>query len=727
MPGENIPFDHILATPFERSLTNQADSLKLPDSNGDSEAIVQKNKFRIHESFPLMQALQQCGFFESNSNFLLDSPTGSGKTHAVSQLARYEIAHGHSCVIAVPLRALATELYEHLCHDASFPRGGVSLCTGAARRGRPWRIGALTICTYESLWLRVNLQHLEWLSTVAFVAIDEIHLLESSRGPQLEELLIRLFRLAPFCRIIALSGTLDPADETLRAWLDAAYIRMPIRPVSLHLHTEFIPASQRFCKIQETLKQDPRPSLIFVHSRRRATQWARQLSEAGIPSAVHHAGLSFAAQRRVVENLQSGRLQAVVATPTLEMGINLPVERVFCPDLVFPDGFKWKRISARTLHQRLGRAGRHINSQSTAEGIVFAPPARSDPLLEPFGPVISRFSETLDAFILHELADKLCRNRMQLQRSYALSLAARRNMSPDWELALEKLQTRGFITSVNPQNWEQPLELTPLGKVAARQFGALGAFSGSLSILRRECAPFDVLWLAFCCLEIENWLDFGQLWELANFLTNTPSFLLSNPQNFYIALHLSHRQTVCALAATAAFLAWSETPKSKRDEMSYWNTSYEIHRIRTWRARRTVDSWARVVSSLPMDFSYPVTRESILSVQEFFRHPSASIREHISCCNAPLVAFPSPPVLARPDLSEEMEMRFQRALQCQVRPTEDGCFFVRHQGPEYLVQNNACTCADFSPLRPCKHVFAVEIHRLRSSVPLHAFNLWEAS
>ena len=116
-----------------------------------------------------------------------------------------------------------------------------------------------------------------------------------------------LFRsLVLFCRIITLSNTLDPADNLLGEWLDAACVRVLARPVQLHLRTEFIPANQRLERIQEILAQDPRPSLIFVHSRRRAVQWARHLSDAGIASAVHHAGLSPAAQRRA-EAGEAGR------------------------------------------------------------------------------------------------------------------------------------------------------------------------------------------------------------------------------------------------------------------------------------------------------------------------------------------------------------------------------------------------------------------------------------
>lgn len=700
------------------------------ESAGNPQGICRESNANSQESnrFPLMEEALSCGFFETACHFLLDSPTGSGKTHLATELARRETARGRACVIAVPLRALAEELYGRLSRDSGFHRGALSLCTGAARRGRPWRMGALTVCTYESLWMRVNLQHLDWLSSLAFVAVDEIHLLENERGAQLEELMLRLLRLAPFCRILAMSGTLDPSDLLLAQWLDAAYLRIQQRPTPVHLRTEFLPASRRFDRIREILSRDPRPSLIFVHSRRRAALWTRRLSQAGIAAAFHHAGLSLAGHLRVLEGLKSGQLKAVVATPTLEMGVNLPVERVFCPDLVFPAGSGWRRISARTLHQRLGRAGRPSSSpapSAPAEGVVFAPPGSPDPLDAGFGPVFSRLHEHLDTFILHELADRLCRSRAQLERAYRLSLAARRGEPADWESAFGRLKKLGFLVAANPENPNAPLELTPLGMAAARQFGQLCAFSGSLAILRRECTPFDALWLAFACLETETWLDFLQLRALSHAIAGIPSFLLTCPDDFQDSLGISHREAVCALAAAAAFLAWSETPKSGRENGVYWNTSYETHRLRAWRARRTLDAWIRVVQGLPDESIIPkLTRASLETAREILRH-SSNARSMLADSAALALPAPSEPMAALDgeSVSEEIEVRLLRALQCRVQEGDDGSFLVAHRGPARRVENNACSCPDFSPQRPCKHVLAVQIRKLRPASP-GAFDIW---
>ncbi len=682
-------------------------------------------------SFPLATAAEESGFFDVNANFLLDSPTGSGKTHVVVELARRETARGRGGVLAVPLRALADELHERLSRNPdSFSRVGVALCTGAQRRGFPWRPGTLTVATYESLWMHVNLRSMEWLSSLAFVAVDEIHLLESSRGALLEEMLVRLFRLAPFCRILAMSGTLDPEDSELAAWLDAAWIRTLERPVPLRLRTEFVPAARRMERIREILVQDPRPSLVFVHSRRRAIQWAKHLQESGIPAAVHHAGMSLAEQRRVVAALESGELQAVVATPTLEMGVNLPVDRVFCPDLVFPDKTAWRRIPVRTLHQRLGRAGRSPGRES-AEGVVFAPPGSPDPLCESFGPVQSRLPENLDAFILHELADGMCRTRPQLERAYQMSLAARRGCLPDWDAALEKLQNLGFLASLSPPspgNPEHPLALTSLGKAAARQFGRLDAFAGALAVLRRECTPFDVLWLSFCSLESESWLDFRQSWELARALAGIPSFLLCRSEDFHERLGISRRVATCALAATAAFLAWGRTPKAQRATTVHWNTSHETHRLRIWRVRRTLDAWIRTADSLPDDALSPISRQSLLQALELLKRPADAEKRLFAQSPAHAPALPVWPDSFPANLenaSEEFEMRLQRALQCRVTPESDGSFIVRHHGPEYRIRSDACSCPDFSDGRACKHVLAVRIHRLRGLVP-HAFDFWNS-
>ncbi|MBU1245057.1 DEAD/DEAH box helicase [Myxococcota bacterium] len=669
---------------------------------------------------PLQEAAAEAGFFSTEHHFLLNFPTGAGKTWMVTQLAARAVAAGRSCVISVPLRALASELYEQLL--AALPCGTVALCTGAARRGRPWRTGALTIATHEAFFLQVRLSGLSYLSTLAFAAIDEIHMLEQpGRGALLETLLVRLFRLAPFARVITLSATLAGGDPRLCAWLGAACVRGSYRPVPLSLATVPYEAGRREEKLLELVTGDARTTLVFVHSRRRAARLVERLAGLGVPSAVHHAGLTVKRQAQVLRRLQDGAVRVVVATPTLEMGLNLPVDRVICPELVFPGAGprRWERISARVLHQRLGRAGRP-GLGVAGEGLVLVRAGTADPLSEPFAPVRSQLAADLDAFVLHELGDKLSASLPQLERALALTFAAHCGEPLLLEDALERLAALELVQwppretpvhsgagSRRAARGKAPrIELTPLGVAAASQFGAVTRFAGACGLLQRELTAFDVLWIAHACVVPEAYFPLDELARLGDDLADTPSFLMSAPESFEGRLDVSRREAVVAACAVAALLAWREVPKKEREDRMFWGASWEAVRLRAWHAQRVLLAMGRLLKAAPGFPVHASSVEALGSASEILRlrHPQLDLRELAP--SAP--RWRSGP-LVRGDLGELDEPRLRRALQCQVEPCDDGACLVTHRGAPHRVSGGTCDCPDFSSGRPCKHVLAVRL------------------
>jgi len=660
---------------------------------------------------PLQRAAAEAGFFDTGYPFVLDFPTGAGKTWMVARLAALAVADGRSCVISVPLRALAAELFDRLSRE--LPRGTVALCTGAARRGRPWRPGACTIATHEAFFLRAGPNHLDYLSTLAFAAVDEIHLLESpGRGALLEALLVRLFRLAPFGRIVALSATLADGDPRLCAWLEAACVRGAWRPVPLALREVPFEAGRREAVLEALLTGDPRPTLVFVHARRRAVLLAKRLEALGVGAAAHHAGLSVRAQERVLARLRAGEVRVVVATPTLEMGLNLPVDRVICPELVFPGATpgRWERIPARTLHQRLGRAGRP-GLGTAGEGIVLVRAgARERILEEPFAPLTSALPAELDEFVLRELGAGLSASRPQLERALALTFAARCGDPLPLDDALERLAGLGLLREEcgSRAGHDPRLRLTPLGAAAAAQFGPATRFAGVSALLRRDLTVADLLWVAHACVVPETYFPPEELARLAGELDGLPSFLLTSPEGFEVCLGVTRRQAVVAACAVAALLAWRRVPKQERDDHVCWGASYEACRLRAWHAHRVLRAVGRLLRAAPDFPAHPDTAARLEEAQDVLRLRGPLPDPWEGPTGAPVYRAPAggplPTGVAAP--------RLRRALQCRVVPRDDGGFSVTHRGAAHRVAAGACDCPDFAPGRPCKHVLAVHLRAL---------------
>ncbi|MDF3066790.1 MAG: lhr2 [Polyangiaceae bacterium] len=278
--------------------------------------------------------------------------------------------------------------------------------TSVKDRSRFQRSGAdLLITTPESLYLLLTSQAARHFASLQTVIIDEIHaLLPTKRGAHLFLSLERLEAMRtsdkPLQRI-GLSATQRPLDEAAR--LLGGYFFAPgnehpqPRPVEIvdarmppRLHVEVRAAARsageptaadpnalsappaaaspksNWPEIHAPLLaliQEHRSTLIFVNSRRLAERLAQSLNElAGSEIALAHHGSLAKDQRAFVEDqLKLGKLRALVATSSLELGIDMGaidlVVQVEAPPTV-----------ASGL-QRIGRAGHSVGE--TSHGIVF--------------------------------------------------------------------------------------------------------------------------------------------------------------------------------------------------------------------------------------------------------------------------------------------------------------------------------------------------------------------
>ncbi len=360
----------------------------------------------------------------AHEDTLLAAPTGSGKTLAaflvgIDALIREAEAGtdtpGTSIVYVSPLKALSSDIQRNLQQPLEEIRGvaeelgiklppiTVGLRTGdtppAERKALVRNPPHILVSTPESLYLLVTAERSRaTLTSVRTVIVDEIHALaRDRRGSHLALTLARLDHVVtgagmPRPSRIGLSATQRPMDEIARFLVGAnvgtSEGNRPCRVVDLghqrdlDLHIEVppsdleaVPAKEQWADIYARLAElvtTHRTTLIFVNTRTHSERIAHELAErlGGDAVASHHGSLSRERRQRVEERLKSGNLRALVATASLELGIDIGAI-----DLVCQVG---SPKSIATFLQRIGRSGHALGLRP--HGRLF--PTTRDELIE---------------------------------------------------------------------------------------------------------------------------------------------------------------------------------------------------------------------------------------------------------------------------------------------------------------------------------------------------------
>ncbi|MBL6623048.1 MAG: DEAD/DEAH box helicase, partial [Alphaproteobacteria bacterium] len=319
---------------------------------------------------------------------LLIAPTGAGKTlsgflPSLLELAERPPPHLHTLYIS-PLKALAVDIARNLTGPVAEMGLAVRIesrtgDTPANRRARQRHTPPhILLTTPESLELMLAWpEAADWFAGLQTVIIDEIHTLAGNKRGDLLSLSLAVLRsLAPQARFVGLSATLaDPAQMT--GWLHPEKERVAVLAPPLEKQMQlsvYMPADQEIpwaghsClwAVPEIYRQIEahKTSLIFVNTRAQAEmlfQALWQINEKGLKIGLHHGSLATGQRRKTEAAMAAGKLDAVVATSSLDLGIDWAEI-----DLVMQVGAP--KGTARLI-QRMGRAGHQLNAVSRA--IIF--------------------------------------------------------------------------------------------------------------------------------------------------------------------------------------------------------------------------------------------------------------------------------------------------------------------------------------------------------------------
>src|SRR5438874_1160981 len=352
---------------------------------------------------------------------LIAAPTGSGKTlaaflAAIDELVRTGLTagalpDGTLVVYVSPRKALSNDIQRNLeaplagiraelaalglpeIEIRTFVRTGDTPQHERARSAK--RPPHIVVTTPESLYILLGSESgRRMLASTRTVIVDEIHaMVGSKRGVHLALSLERLESLAGRrLTRVGLSATQKPVEEVARflvgtrnlladgaadcTIIDAGHVRerdleleIPASPLEAVMSGEVW--TQIYDRLAE-LVSEHRTTLVFVNTRRQAERIARHLSERLGEQHVtaHHGSMAKESRLAAESRLKRGELRALVATASLELGIDIGEVNLVC-QLGSP-----RSIAA--LLQRVGRSGHSVGG--TPKGRLF--PLSRDDLVE---------------------------------------------------------------------------------------------------------------------------------------------------------------------------------------------------------------------------------------------------------------------------------------------------------------------------------------------------------
>ena len=419
--GGMILQPHERYTPVESLAKSTSPTYSTPSVQGIRLVPVTALPDRLRSIFPFpnFNAVQSKCFdkvFKSDNNFVLASPTGSGKTAilelaicravAASAIGQYKI------IYQAPTKALCSERQRDW--NTKFRQIGLTCVelTGDSDATNLRNVqSADIIVTTPEKWDSITRKwkdHEKLMRLVKLFLIDEVHMLKEDRGAVLETVVSRMKSIGTNVRFLALSATV-PNFHDVAAWLGnnpaephqlAGYETFgeEFRPVQLRKHVcGYICNTSNDFAFDKVLDSSlpgvisrysqRKPMMIFCATRNSAVNTAKLVSKwwtstsgddriweapsnpppvlnkdlrdtvaSGV--AFHHAGLDLADRMQVEKAFLNGGIKAICCTSTLAVGVNLPCHLVIIKNTVAFTAEGLQEYSDLEMMQMLGRAGR---------------------------------------------------------------------------------------------------------------------------------------------------------------------------------------------------------------------------------------------------------------------------------------------------------------------------------------------------------------------------------
>jgi len=342
----------------------------------------------------------------SGHDILISAPTGSGKTLAAFLLCLDRLVRAARAgplpnqtevVYVSPLKALSNDIHINLevplseiaamaaAQDIPLAPIRAAVRTGDTPAWERQQMGKdrphVLVTTPESLFILLTAEKpRDMLRTTRTVIVDEIHAIaDDKRGSHLSLTLARLDALVtagggPKPQRIGLSATVKPIEEVARFLSETAHIVNVGHRRDMELAVEVpkdelgpVASNEMWTEIYDRVAElirAHRTTLVFVNTRRLSERVAHQLQARLGDDAVlpHHGSLSRRLRLEAEARLKAGELRAVVATASLELGIDIGTVDLVC-QLGSP------RSIAVAL-QRIGRSGHWVGARP--HGRLFA-------------------------------------------------------------------------------------------------------------------------------------------------------------------------------------------------------------------------------------------------------------------------------------------------------------------------------------------------------------------
>jgi ATP-dependent Lhr-like helicase len=362
--------------------------------------------FSRFKEFSITQRFGVLNVWE-RKNILISAPTGSSKTltaflsiinYLVMLAEKNQLEDKIYAVYTSPLKALSNDIHKNLIEPLDeiykiaeakgikLQKVRISLRTGdttQAERAKMMRKSPhILVTTPESLAIMLtSKKFVDYMKSIEFCIVDEIHALDNKRGVYLSLTLERLNEVSVIWPVkIGLSATIAPLEEVAKFLVGAGEDReVYIAQVTLtkNLDVQVLTIGDLIYEenfgnsmynLIDSLIKKHKTTLIFTNTRSATERVVSHLKER-FPTeygddtiAAHHSSLSKSYRFDIEERLRDGKLKVVVCSTSLELGIDIGFI-----DLVIMLGSP--KSSARAL-QRLGRAGHKLHETAKGRFIV---------------------------------------------------------------------------------------------------------------------------------------------------------------------------------------------------------------------------------------------------------------------------------------------------------------------------------------------------------------------